>query len=442
MPSLEEIFAHEHNFSFVLLLILLAFASFRPDLLIPGGKVLTHFPTLLAGLLLLHWLKVSPKVLDNRQTKLLLIFVALMFIHLLFARNFGYNFRILKGFVIFELTIYLFYVQFVDNFFKLNKYLRLYFVLSLFLVLLGATGAGRVEVPLLRDENDFCLYINMLIPFGYFLAVQAETKAKKIFYYSTLLLFIFGIVASFSRGGFVGFVAVMLYLFWKSQKKMVLLSLVLLMFGTAYFVAPPQYWEEIKTIDTSSPQKGTGRERIESWGAGWRMFLDHPIIGVGPGNYGPWLPDYWNSVDLLDSRKQKDPMRMWGRVAHSLYFTLLSEMGLIGTLLFIGILMGNYRDHRYICALYQKKDEILAGSSLAPEDKNKISNAIDTLYYFSLSFSGAMVAFLATGIFISVLWYKYFWILASFWVAAGNQARNLTASIEEHATTGQIGSDV
>jgi len=93
-----------------------------------------------------------------------------------------------------------------------------------------------------------------------------------------------------------------------------------------YFFAPPTYWNEMKTIQTEGSEKGTGKERVESWKAGWRMFLDHPIIGVGALNFGVWFAEYFPERSHM----------MWGRVAHSLYFTLIPEMGIIGTLFSVG----------------------------------------------------------------------------------------------------------
>lgn len=414
-------FNPEYNFPFILLLVLLVFTSLRPDLLIPGGKFLVHFPTVLLGILLLQWISAKPKTLGNTQTKLLLFFVALALLHLPFVRNSGYAFMIVKGLVVFTLTSYLFRIQFIDSFFKLNKYLRLYYILAFFFVIVGIVGQGRVLIPLLDDENDFCLFVNTLFPLGYFLGVEAETVKKKLFYFGSLAILVLGIVESFSRGGVVGFAAVAVFVFWKSKQKIMLLIIALVLAVTALSFAPQKFWDEVKTITPRSHEVGTGRERVESWKAGWNMFLDHPVVGVGPANFGPWLPDYWIS-------ERKDPERMWGRVAHSLYFTLLPEMGLLGTLLFLGVLKANYKDHRYIYDMHKRKEELLASANLHPEKHKKYSYAIRNLYHFSQAISGAMIAYLATGLFISILWYGYFWLITSFVIILAN----LTKKIEEH----------
>ena len=214
----------------------------------------------------------------------------------------------------------------------------------------------------------------------------------------------------------MGLVAVGGYLFLKTKKKAFYTILIGIAAVAVIQFAPSQYLAEIRTMDTQSYKRDTGSERILSWSAGWRMFKDHPIFGVGVGNFGPWLPDYW------EGKKQKS--NMWGRVAHSLYFTLLPEMGIVGTFFFVGMLWGNFKDHRFICRLEENKGSLIAASNLTSAEKKKISNVIRTLYFFSHAYSGSMIAYLVTGIFISVLWYEYFWRLTAFWVLTGNFARN------------------
>ena len=131
---------------------------------------------------------------------------------------------------------------------------------------------------------------------------------------------------------------------------------------------------------------------------------------------------------------------MWGRAAHSLYFTLIPEMGIVGTLLFLGMLRANYKDHRYLCSLEKRKIDLLAASTLDQKKKEKIKKSIRMLYFFSKAYTGAMIAYLVTGIFISVLWYNYFWALSSFWVATTNIARkteNLLISTQATQLTQQ-----
>jgi hypothetical protein len=355
------------------------------------------------------------KILGNSQTKYYILIILLMIFQLPFVKNFGFSYGVVKSVLIYSITSYLFKIQFIDNYENINKYIRLYVILGIFFAMLGITGAGKIAIPVLGDENDFCIFVNIMIPFAFFLGQEAQEFKKKLFYAALVVIFILANVSSFSRGGFIGLVAVALYLFYQTRHKVFYLVFAGLVALALVNYAPPQYLDEISSIDTNSYQRDTGATRIEAWKAGWEMFKDHPILGVGVHNFGPWLSDYYD--------RNLNPAKQWGRAAHSLYFTLLPEMGIVGTLFFIGMLWGNYKDHRFICNLEKKKADYFASSSLAPEERKKIADGIRTLYFFSKAYSGAMVAYLATGIFISVLWYGYFWMLSAFWVITGNLAR-------------------
>ena len=64
------------------------------------------------------------------------------------------------------------------------------------------------------------------------------------------------------------------------------------------------------------------------------LFFDNPVMGVGQGNY-PW------HVGEIEEEMgvQWQTRSLSGRAAHSLYFTLLPELGLIGTLIYFLIVV-------------------------------------------------------------------------------------------------------
>jgi len=414
-PTYKELFSTQKSWPFNLLMIGLVFNSFRPDRLLPGGNnILVYLPTFLVALLLLKWIPLQGKILKNSQTQFYVLLIFLMILQLPFVKNFGLAFQVAKATLIYGITFYLFKIQFIDTYARINQYIRLYTVLGVFLALLGLSQ-GRVSLPLLSDENDFCLYVNCLIPFAFFLSQEVRELKKKLFYYGLIAVFVAANAASFSRGGFVGLLAVGGYLFLQTKKKAFFAVLVGVTVVGIISLAPPDYLAEIGTIDRNSYKRDTGSQRLVHWSAGWRMFLDHPISGVGVSNYGPWLPEYW--------RGERNPTFMWGRVAHSLYFTLLPEVGIVGTCFFMGMLWGNFKTHRYICQLEKNKGTLISDSDFTLAQKEHISSGIRSLYFFSQAYSGAMIAYLATGAFISVLWYSYFWQLTAFWVLTGNLAR-------------------
>lgn len=418
-----------YPFSYKLIILLLAFNTFRPDVFVPGGSVLVYFPAAVLLVLLLLWALAPQKRISDSQTIYLFGIAALMILHFPFVRNQGFAYLALKSFLPYVIIPYLVHIQFIDTYKKVDVYIRLFLIFSIFYAIAGIVGHGKVSLPSLGDENDFGLLMNILVPFGFFLGQEAREKKKKIFYFSATSLFILGNIATFSRGGFLGFLSVCGFFFYKSKRKVAALAFVLILSTSCFFFAPSKYWSEIETINTERANAGTGKLRVEAWKAGWRIFLDHPIVGVGPNNYNAWTQDYYTYVN---------PNTMWGRAAHSLYFTLLPELGIVGTFFFCGMLWGNYRNHQYIGNLLKTKDQLILNAGFSSHEGALISERIKTLYCFSLAYSGALIAFLVTGAFISVLWYGYFWMLTSFWVMTTNAAREIEAALTTGRSVGGV----
>jgi O-antigen ligase len=69
--------------------------------------------------------------------------------------------------------------------------------------------------------------------------------------------------------------------------------------------------------------------RYDLWRAGWAMWLDHPLAGVGIGQFGNYLAMYW---------KTSLPIR--ANTPHNMYIQVLAETGGIGFILFCSMLVG------------------------------------------------------------------------------------------------------
>ena len=68
--------------------------------------------------------------------------------------------------------------------------------------------------------------------------------------------------------------------------------------------------------------------RRQALSAGWRMFQDHPVLGIGSGRFARVFADY-----------DPDPSMQYGSLsAHNLYAQILAEQGLLGLLTFAALL--------------------------------------------------------------------------------------------------------
>lgn len=393
-------------FYMVLLFIFLEFG--RPQHLVPliGKMRLPAFTVVMIGIFLILSHRLTLKV---KQTLLFVLLLILMMLHGPFAVN---NYWAFQMFYVMSVTFigYCGIVAFVDTQEKYDKFLIYWLLTFVFLSIVGIKNKGAGIGGFIGDENDFCMALNMVLPFSIFGIFMDKNKKHKLFCILITGLFLFVIVLTQSRGGFVGLVAVIGYCILKSNKK-ALLSIVVGIFGIFIMaIAPPGYWQEMGTISNEATkrseylegQSGTGAQRLYSWKLGWNMFLENPIVGIGQGNY-PWhVKDQENRLKL-EWRERS----LGGRAAHSLYFTLLPELGMVGATIFFLMIMYTWKDLNWLKGKVHKNKK-----TLTAEEKN--------IYYTALSMEASIIGFLVSSVFISTLYYPSLWLMIGFVVAFKN----------------------
>ena len=406
---------------FGLVLLSLLFEFGRPQDMFPPLKVVP-IPSLLdISLALAVFVSGSGKY-SNTQTRLWMVLLAFMAMWVPFANN---NFWALMVFK--DMTLYFFFylgiVTFVNTTSRMQTLIFVWLGVHLVLAVNGILHQGRGVGGWLGDENDFGMEMNVAIPVAFFMSQGAMGKGNKLIYVGSLGLFVMALVATSSRGGFLGLLAVGAYCWLFSSRKLMSLFLGVCLVGLVLVAAPQEYWDRISTItDDKTTESGTAGQRMFTWGIGWEMFLANPILGIGQGNFA------WTIGEYLGGRTWQTKS-LAGRQAHSLYFTLLPELGLVGVLIFGSMVYLNLRDAR-LKAL---------GSWSGPS--RKVERANDPQFaravLFGKAISGGMIGYLATSAFISTLYYPTFWIMMALAVALRNTTERYVAAeavvIEERA---------
>ncbi|WHZ15467.1 MAG: O-antigen polymerase [Nitrospira sp.] len=394
------------EYGFVLVVLAMLFEFGRPQDFIPPLKVIP-FPSLIDASLALAVLLSGRASLANRQSKLWIGLLAFMALWIPFANNNFHAFSQWK-----ELTLYFFFylgiVTFVNNTGRMHKLILVWLGVHALLAINGMLHHGRGVGGWLGDENDFAMEMNVAVPFAFFMYQGTSDKRGKLLYLVLIGVFVLSSISTSSRGGFLGLLAVGLFCWFYSPRKvwsLILLTGVLLLVLVA---APQEYWDRMQTItDDSTMESGTAGQRMFTWGIGWEMFLANPIFGVGQGNF-PWtIGEYlggrtWQTKSLA------------GRQAHSLYFTLLPELGLLGLFLIGGIALSNYKDVRYCSRMGMRKAAARPGKQVQEDAE------LEEAGWFGNAILGALVAYLVTSTFISTLYYPTFWILTGLAVALKN----------------------
>jgi len=331
---------------------------------------------------------------DSRQTRMIALFVLLLMAYVPFAINnfFAWTaFKTMLLYIPFILSV-IFCVNSMD---RLKSFIFALVCIMIYISFYSLMHAGRGSGGYFRDENDLSLFVNMWIPFCYFLFLTEKERLKKVLYAFGFAIGIISVVVSFSRGGFVGLIAMSAVLWYFSPRKVLTLTVAVVCALTIYMWSGDEYLQEMSTV--TNMQEQTANIRIESWKSAWYMFLDHPL-GVGGNNFQVKFPQY---------QTDKFPRGMWGRVAHSIWFTLIPETGIVGILIFFSLLRYNIKDIFLI-----KRLSVLQNDA---DDRY--------LYHVSLAMIASLAGFFASATFLSVLYYPHYWYMTAIIVAAARLAK-------------------
>ena len=197
------------------------------------------------------------------------------------------------------------------------------------------------------------------------------------------------VVATSSRGALVGAGAAFVWLIGLSRAKWKALFAVVIVGIVIVSVIPDEFMARLETSGTDR----TSLQRIERWRDGFEMMNDHPVLGIG---YHNWETYYENEY-----------FPRWGHgLSHNIFIEAGSELGYTGLIIFLLMIL-----YVFINNLKTRR----------------MARQIDHKFYVLLSygFDAALMGFLISGSFVTVLFYPYFWVHLSFVVALNTVTRNL-----------------
>lgn len=263
--------------------------------------------------------------------------------------------------------------------------------------LLRVAGAGSF----LGEDGDFALAMCVALPFVYYLTWSKIKPTVKILSGVAALMFVWSIIGTGSRGGLVGLVAGLLMLTLRSRRRMLAFGVIVGVLATAWVFAPTAYRARIATI--VAPHEGdlTVQSREISWRAARQMFVEHPSIGVGAGNFvSAFVGRYGGAYS-------------WSRNAHNVFYQAAAELGLCGLVPFIALLLCVV-----VRGIVLNRRLVLAGLGATP------------MAAYAAALFPSVVAFLVSGSFQSPLYYPHIYLIAALGVAMNNIARPMLDQIE------------
>lgn len=239
------------------------------------------------------------------------------------------------------------------------------------------------------DGNDFALSVNIVIPFCIFLMFESKSLTRRLVYAGILVILVIAVLVTQSRGGVVALACVGLYLWMKSERKLLGGIGIVLMCVIAMSFAPMELSKRMESL-TGEKLDGSAQGRLMAWGSAIRMAADNPILGVGVGHFAvkfgaQYRPEGYGTSDIP-----------W-LTAHSSYFLILGELGIPGITFLLAIIIGNFR----------------AGERTLREIKQDRTGSNADGQRLVIALNASLLGFAVGGAFLSAVYYPHIYLLAA-----------------------------
>ncbi len=241
------------------------------------------------------------------------------------------------------------------------------------------SGELRAGGPI-EDPNDFAFLLVAVLPLAGWL-VMSEPRLAPLWGASVVLMLV-AVGATLSRGAFVGMAAIAI---WGAATRRFPRRLWRLAVGTfvvtgALVVALWRTSLSARLEAKDLVANANADLRLGLWRAALEMAGRRPLTGVGPGRF----------AELADRYLVEDPLGVEAPVAHSTYFHVLAELGVIGAVALGGM---------FVATMIL----LVRARSRAAAPQRGLVTALQA----------SLVGALATGAFLSVHLASTFWLLAA-----------------------------
>lgn len=272
---------------------------------------------------------------------------------------------------------------------------------------LSEHGVGAGSSDFFGNGGDFGVAMCVVWPLAGSLLFGEPKKLTRLFLLACFAAFLISIFLCGSRGAILG-AGIIALASWATQPKRIVGAVMIGVLALSVYMLPGATMDRLR--GTNGQQDETGQMRINLWKAGIDMFAHDPIFGVGLGNFGrTYMGFYGGSISTPTVH-----------VEHSIYVQALAETGLAGTLPLLAIWILFFRINRRT----RNQLKILG-----------LANRTCFEYRLSIGLDLALIGYMVSGAFITVLFYPHLWYLLGLCVALhtsciGKQASRATDHVD------------
>ena len=270
----------------------------------------------------------------------------------------------------------------------------------------GNVFEPRVAGPL-GDPNFFAQVLLPLVPLALAMAREGTRLVPRLLALLAGAILVGGIVVTYSRGAVVALavVAALMPFAMRLRKRQVVAIGALLIAPMLLLPGLPSRLSTLRQVlpgggDVLRPDSSFEKRRLVTRTA-WEMFLEHPALGVGPGNYAARFAELAPRVGSR-AREYDEPGEP--QYPHNLFLEVAAETGIVGLLAFAAVAVTLFGSAARAAARFRGRGEERASRLVA-------ALAVGLVGYFTCS------------VFLHGHFQRYLWLLAGLVVACDLVAR-------------------
>ena len=175
----------------------------------------------------------------------------------------------------------------IMHFLWANVVFNLWTLKSVVVITLQSGDAARANVSAAQGggANYLAMTFCMALPLLYY-RYNFGTKKERKLALAIAPFLLFGIIGTGSRGGFLTLICVLAFLAVRSKKILKGIGMAVLIFAVFLVMTPQKKLDRYMTIFRGEGERGiAAQSRLDLWRAGWEMFTELPMTGVGHDNF-------------------------------------------------------------------------------------------------------------------------------------------------------------
>lgn len=428
-PSKVWLLRRGHLLSFIGIYLFTAMLYFRPYELSTSLEFLTTAAWWLAfGTLAIffpsQFLLEGNLTARPREVNLILMLLLLAVLSLAVARDFDMAWKELTEHFIKAVIIFIVVINTARTERRFRALLYLTFAASVYLSFRGfndylsgnlTTEGYRISGALggmFGNPNDLALHLVTSIPLAILLGLTGKIKAWRIFYFACAGLMCLATMVTYSRGGFLGLVAIGGTLAWKFGRERRILTVVaaLIVLPLAMVLAPGGYGSRLGTI-AGGDQLGSAGQRQTLLKQSIIVAFRNPVLGIGIGC----------SPAVLSRNLE----------SHNAYTQVAAETGIAAFLCYLFFIVTPFRRLKQIENGCDDTEESVQAARRAlhaqPSSPASRAQALTLekrslrarhMWFYSVCLQASLVGYMVSSFFLSVAYQWYIYYLVAYAICA------------------------